>query len=125
MPSSVYLPLLLFMILLLDLSLMGLAASGHFPRTQESRDRIPPIDLYGSMAVGLLALIVGLAAAYKAIPWYAAVIGGGVSVLAAPLLLQKFSDKFVDGRIALMVFSAIAVVVTLGFFFLSAGTVSK
>ena len=125
MPPTAWLPLLLFMVLLLDLSLMGLAASGHFPRTPDSRERIPPIDLYGSMAVGLLALLVGLAAAYKSIPWYAAVIGGGVSVLAAPLLLQKFSDKFVDGRIALMVFSAIAVVITLGFFFLSAGIASK
>ncbi len=125
MPTSAYLPLLLFMILLLDLSLLGLAVSGHFPRAQNSRDRIPPIDLYGSIAVALLALIVGLAAAYRLIPWYAAVIGGGISVLAAPLLLQKLSDRFVDGRGALMLFSGVAVLLTLGFFFLGGSPTLK
>ena len=120
LPVSSLLPLFLFMALLLDLSLLGLAVSGHFPRSTDTDSRIPAIDLYGSIAVALLALVVGMAAAIRLVPWYAAIIGGGASVLCAPLLLQKFSDKFVDGRASLMVFSAIAVLLTLCFVFLPA-----
>jgi hypothetical protein len=39
------------------------------------------------------------------IPWYAAVIGGGLAILAAPLVLQNFTDRFVDGRGSLMSFA--------------------
>ena len=35
-------------------------------------------------------------------------IGGGAMVLAAPLILRLFPDRFLDGRGALIVFSAAA-----------------
>ena len=44
--------------------------------------------------------------AWRLIPWYAAVIGGGLAILAAPLGLQQFSDRFVNGRAALLSFAA-------------------
>jgi hypothetical protein len=120
MTTAALLPLALFVILLLDLALLGLAVSGHFPRRPAS-DQIPAIDLYGAIAVGTLTLVVGVAAAIKLVPWYALVIGGGLSVLCAPLLLQRFSDRFVDGRAALMVFSALAMALTLTLVFLGGG----
>jgi hypothetical protein len=61
------------------------------------------------MALVTASLVGGTVAALKFIPWYAAVIGGGLSVLATPLVLQWFPDRFVDGRNALLAFSALSV----------------
>jgi len=46
-------------------------------------------------------------------PWPALVLGGGAAILLAPITLQLFSDRFVDGRGALISFAggAIAAVV--------------
>ena len=51
-----------------------------------------------------------LALAWKALPWYALVIGGGAVLLFAPLLLQPLPDSFVNGRRGLLAFAAGAVV---------------
>jgi hypothetical protein len=58
-------------------------------------------------------LLVGLFAAWRLIPWYAAVIGGGAGVLVAPLVLQWFPDRFVDGKRGLMSFAAAALLLSL------------
>jgi hypothetical protein len=42
------------------------------------------------------------------IPWYAAVIGGGGGILVAPIVLQWFPDRFVDGKRGLLSFAALA-----------------
>jgi hypothetical protein len=66
--------------------------------------------LYGAMAFAVLCLLAGLIAAWRLIPWYAAVIGGGGAILIAPLVLQKFPDRFVDGRQSLSIFAGVGVV---------------
>jgi hypothetical protein len=48
------------------------------------------------------SVVFGTAAALMLIPWYAAVIGGGAAILLAPLALQVFPDRVVDGKIALI-----------------------
>ena len=58
------------------------------------------------MVIAVLCLAAGLASAWRLIPWYATVIGGGLAILAAPLGLQQFSDRFVNGRAALLSFAA-------------------
>lgn len=111
MSVHAWLNLILFMALLLALALYGLAASGQFPsehRAQSLRSPIGNVILFGSMIVSALCLLVGLMFAWRAIPWYAAVIGGGLALLAAPILLRPFPDRFVNGRSALLVFSGIA-----------------
>ena len=50
---------------------------------------------------------------WQLIPWYAAVIGGGLAILAAPLVLQQFPDRFVDGRAALLSFAAAGIALAL------------
>lgn len=108
-PTAVVLPLLLFVVLLFLLALYALAASGHFPREHRAptlTSRSGLIVLHGSMVVATLCLVTGLASAWRMIPWYAAVIGGGLAILAAPLGLQQFSDRFVNGRAALLSFAA-------------------
>ena len=45
-------------------------------------------------------------AAWRLIPWYAAVIGGGLAILVAPFVLRQFPDCFVDGRASLLSFAA-------------------
>ena len=102
------LPLALFTMLMLAVSLHVLAASGHFPR----ETRLPrlatgagPAVLWLSIVVVVAALVLGIAASWSIIPWYGAVIGGGIGILIAPLVLQLFPDRFVDGRRGLISFA--------------------
>jgi hypothetical protein len=110
------LPLVLFTMLMLAASLHGLTASGHFPR----ETRLPAMAtgagravLWVTIVTVLACLLVGLLAAWRSIPWYAAVIGGGGGILVAPLVLQWFPDRFVDGKRGLIAFAAAALVLTL------------
>jgi hypothetical protein len=109
LPNETLLPLLLLTALLLVFSLHTLAASGQFPRehrTPALASGLGGIVLYGTIAVAITSLVVALLAAWRLIPWYAAVIGGGLAILAAPLVLQQFPDRFVDGRASLLSFAA-------------------
>ena len=106
--TDAVLPLVLFTLLTLMLGLHGLSASGHFPRehrTAALRSLLGVVILHGTILVGLTALIAGLWAAWRLIPWYAAVIAGGLAILAAPLVLHEFSDSFVDDRRSLLSFA--------------------
>jgi hypothetical protein len=106
--DAVLIPLALFAALLLFVSLYVLAASGQFPREH----RAPALAsgaggaiLYCTIVVACMSLLAAFFAAWRLIPWYAAVIGGGLAVLAAPLVLQRFTDRFVDGRGSLITFA--------------------
>jgi|GEM_PF-444853 hypothetical protein len=101
-------PLILFAALLLVLSLHGLAASGQFPREQRkpaASTALGATVLYGSIALAIVSLGVALMTAWRLIPWYAAVIGGGLAILVAPLVLRQFPDRFIDGRASLLGFA--------------------
>jgi hypothetical protein len=116
MSQDAVLPLALLMVLVLCCSMYALAASGHFPKEHRSaalRAGAGPLVLFGSLLLSLLSLAAGLVLGARMIPWYAAVIGGGAMVLAAPLALRFFPDDVVNGRMALIVLSgagAVAVV---------------
>jgi hypothetical protein len=104
-------PLAIFVALMLVASLQGLSASGHFPKPS----RLPalsqgsgPVVLWTSIIVSAISVAAGIAAAWTQIPWYAAVIGGGAAILLAPLALQVFPDRIVDGKSALVGFGAAA-----------------
>jgi len=112
LPPESIVPLCLFADATLLLVLYGLIASGHFPRPAGSGAGINPAILWGSLVVALLSLAVALLAAWRLVPWYAAVIGGGLAILIAPLILQKFTDRFVDGNASLVVFSGTAAAVS-------------
>jgi hypothetical protein len=108
LPIEALIPLILFAALLLVLSLHGLAASGQFPREHRRAALATGLGasvLYGSIALAVASLGVGLTAAWRLIPWYAAVIGGCLAVLVAPLVLQRFPDRFIDGRASLLSFA--------------------
>jgi hypothetical protein len=108
LPEAIWIPLTLFTTLLLFVSLYALAASGQFPREHRAPGLISgggAIVLYGTIAVASITLLAALFAAWRLIPWYAAVIGGGLAILAAPLVLQQFTDRFVDGRTSLVSFA--------------------
>ena len=109
LPVESLLPLVLVALLLFAASLYGLAALGHFPRAARQDALLRgsgPIVLWGTIAVVTLSVIVALVAAWWLIPWYAAIIAGGIAILVAPLMLQYFSDAFVDGQRALLCFAA-------------------
>ena len=119
LPSSAIVPLLLFALLMLMLSLHGLAAAGHFPyahRAPPLRSAFGAVILFGTLGVAVICLGAGLYTAWAQIPWYAAVIGAGVMVLLAPLILQLFPDRVVDGRAALIGFATIETILALMLF---------
>ena len=103
----------LFMALVLASALQGLAASGHFPRADQPASGVAPLILFGTIALVALSLAAGSMAALRLLPWYAAVISGGLSVLVAPPVLQAFPDRFVDGRGSLLAFAATGAVLAL------------
>jgi hypothetical protein len=103
--------LALFMALFLSVSMYALAASGHFPRehrAQKFETGLGRAVLFGTIALSIACAGFGVYFVRASIPWYAAVIGGGTMVLAAPLMLQLFSDRFVDGRTSLLALSGAA-----------------
>ena len=103
-------PLLLFMALVLAVSLLALTAAGHFPRQHgKPSARVGAPVLFGSMAAAGACLLVALVGAWRHVPWYAAIIGGGAMILFTPLVLRPLPDAFVDGPAALLVFSGLAV----------------
>jgi hypothetical protein len=102
--------LIVFAALLLSAALLALSASGHFPRRDDARGDPGSLVLYAAMLAGTAATGVGLVAAWQHLPWPPAVIAGGLAILAAPLVLQQFPDRFVDGRGALVAFGGGAVV---------------
>jgi hypothetical protein len=122
-PSEAWIPLILFAALLLATSLCALAASGQFPHERRApvlASGVGPTILFGSLAITMLSLLAGLFAAWRLIPWYEAVIGGGLASLAAPLVLQQFPDRFVDGRASLLSFAGIGAALAMAMVGLSA-----
>ena len=102
--------LIIFAALLLAAALLALSASGHFPRRADAPGDPGALALSVSMFAGAAATAVGLVAAWRHLPWPPAVIAGGLAILAAPLVLQQFPDRFVDGRGSLVAFGGGAVV---------------
>ena len=102
--------LIAFAALLLAAALLALSASGHFPRGKDQNRDPGALALYVSILAGTAATVIGFVAAWRHLPWPPAVIAGGLAVLSAPLVLQQFSDRFVDGRGALATFGGGTVV---------------
>src|SRR6266566_2008695 len=110
MRREAILPLVLFAALVLSAALGALAASGHFPherRDPSLRGGFGDAVLFGACALLTLSFVVGVAAAWRILPWPAAVI------LAAPLLLRPLPDRFVNGRAALVALSGASVLLAL------------
>jgi hypothetical protein len=104
--------LALFAALIMAVSLQLLAASGHFPlqaRRPAMKGAPAVLLLWFSLAMTAGALIVGALAAWERLPWEGLIIAGGLVLLSAPLVLQQFPDRFVDGRAALVTFAAGAI----------------
>ena len=100
----------IFMGLVLVFALCGLMVGGHFPA--EARDprlqtAIGKVTLWATIAVALLVAVSAIALAWRRLPLYAAIIGGGAMVLIAPQLLRPLPDRFVNGRRGLLVCAAL------------------
>lgn len=108
--------LVLFMALVLVLSLYGLAVAGHFPvehRSPSLRTTGGAAILWGTIALAALLAAVTLSIAWQRLAISAAIIGGGMALLAAPLLLQPLPDSFVNGRHGLLSFAGLALLLAI------------
>lgn len=104
--------LAVFMALVLVLSLYGLTVSGHFPeehRAASLQTGAGRALLWGTIALCTALALSAAAFAWQRIPLSAAIIGGGVMVLIAPLLLQPLPDTFVNGRRGLLIFTGLGI----------------
>jgi hypothetical protein len=101
---------LLFASLLLAAALYALSLSGHFPgehRGATLRGTSGTIFIGITATLALASLACGVSAGWIRMPWYVLIISGGAALLAAPLVLTKLPDQFVNGRGALAAFSGI------------------
>ena len=106
-------PLVALAALTLTAALLVLSASGHFPR-RPGKDGDPGAPtLWLSLLCGLAATAIGVVAAWRLLPLPHAVIAAGLGILAGPLVLQYFPDRFVDGRGALATFGGCAILLAL------------
>ena len=99
-----------FAALVLAVALYALSLSGHFPsehRGAALRGASGTIFIGVTAVLALASLAFGVGAGWSKVPWYVLIIAGGAAVLAAPLVLMKFPDQFVNGRGALAAFSGI------------------
>ena len=111
-----WLELMLFMLAVGLLALYGLTFSGHFPtefRASNLKTASGTIVLWATLAAVCLATILAVVVALPVLPWPASVIGAGAMLLATPLLLRPFPDRFVNGPAALIVFAAGALLAAL------------
>jgi len=111
MPLPPWPELALFMALVLVIFVFAIAVSGHFPaehRAAALKSASGTALLWATIAVVAVSALLALVFAYRLIPWYAAVIGGGLMILAAPYVLQPFPDSIVNGRASLLTLAAAA-----------------
>jgi hypothetical protein len=111
-----WLELSLYTVSVAFLALYGLTVSGHFPaelRAPQLKTRPGAAILWLTLAATCLAVVMVAWVASTALHWTAIVIGGGAMLLAAPLLLRLFPDRFVDGLSGLVAFAAGAVTAAL------------
>ncbi len=86
-------------------------AAGHFPaqsRAESFRTPSGAAVLWGSIGLVAISAIGALYFAAATLPWYAAVIGGGLMILTAPLAVQPLPNRVVDSRAALLAFAVLS-----------------
>ena len=98
-------------VLVLAGALHVLAAAGHFPR--EHRDaslgsKLGSETLFCSLTIMAVCVLSGTIAAFRLIDWPVGIIGAGLSILAAPVLLRLLPDRIVDagGTLVALTFTA-------------------
>jgi hypothetical protein len=103
-----WLELSLYSVSVVLIALYGLTVSGHFPadlRAPQLKTGAGAAILWTTLAAACLAAIMVAWVASAVLHWTAIVIAGGAMLLAAPLLLRQFPDRFVDGLGGLVAFA--------------------
>ena len=111
MPLFVWPHLPIFMALVLVICVFIVVVAEHFPaeaRTGELATGVGSAVLWTSIALIGLSAAVAVYYAFATIPWYSAIIGAGLMALIAPLLVQPLPDSMINGRLALLLVSALA-----------------
>lgn len=108
--------LALFAGMMLAVTMYGLVLAAHFPaehRRPELCGAVGGLVLWGTCAAVVLVALFAVRLALAELPGYAAVLAGGLAILAAPLALKPLPDTLLDGRagLLLLALSALALAV--------------
>ena len=102
--------LLVFSSLVLAITLYGLTVAIYFPKHARSET---PLDWPMRLLIGVTIPVIALSAvhafgfALSRLAGPAAIIGAGLAMLLAPVVLKRFSDSVVDGRVGLVAFAVL------------------
>jgi hypothetical protein len=102
-----------FSALIAIIAVFALSLSGHFPaepKKRELKDWPGRALLVSCIIVVAFCTAKALGLAMGHLPAPIAIIGAGGSLLAAPLLLQKLPDSFIDSRGGLAALAGVAAV---------------
>ncbi len=106
-----WIALAFFFAMVLAVTLYGLVLSARFPaehRRPSLRHGSGAVVLWGTVVVVAVAALLAARFGLTALPGYAAVLSGGLAILAAPLALKPLPDSFIDGRGGLIALAAVA-----------------
>ncbi len=110
----------LFMAAIAFLALYGLTVSAHFPfeiRAAELQTGIGALTMWTTVVTSAVAAVIVGGVAPRVLPWTSIIIGGGVVLLAAPLLVRAFPDRFVDRLAGVITFAVGAMLTALMLWF--------
>ena len=102
--------LLVFSSLVLAITLYGLTVAIHFPKQARVET---PLDWPTRLLIGITIPVIALSAvhtfsfAMSRLAGPGAIIGAGAAMLLAPVVLKRFSDSVVDGRVGVIVFATL------------------
>lgn len=82
-------PALLFAVAVLTSMIGAVVVSGHFPRQARQSGTASDLAVVALSVTTLAAAIGAVLLAFGSLPWYAAVILGGLAVVSGPLLEQR------------------------------------
>ncbi len=106
-----------FMAAMLIVVMFVVTVAGHFPVEHRAKELTTPAGALLLWTTSLITTVTALVAiffVYRLIPTYAAIIGGGFMILIAPYVLHPFPDRFVNGRLSLILLAAAAAILDLG-----------
>ena len=101
-----------FGVVIMTATLLALTAAGHFPQSERlarMKSGLGSAILWSSIITTCGATGAAIWTASSTVSWPEAIISASLGLLLAPMILQCFPDRFVDGRRGLIAWTTVTV----------------